>query len=111
MSDTVVTVQKVVHTVQVAGAAAVAVVKQQTVQVVTVGTQGPAGGGGGGGNFTHTQTLAAASWTVNHNLGYRPAIQTLTMGGVEFLGEVLHVSANQAVVYFDSPSSGLAICS
>lgn len=47
MGDTVVAVQKVVHTVQVAGAAAVAVVKEQTVQVVTVGYQGPAGGGGG----------------------------------------------------------------
>lgn len=47
MVDTVVVVQKVVHTVQVAGAAAVTVVKEQTVQVVTVGFQGPAGGGGG----------------------------------------------------------------
>lgn len=64
-----------------------------------------------GGSYTHTQTSLASSWTVNHNLGYRPAVQTLTAGGQEFWGEVLHVSVNQAVLYFDSPNSGLAICS
>lgn len=58
MVDTVVAVQKVVHTVQVAGAAAVAVVKEQTVQVVTVGTQGPAGPSGGGGDLQVTAAVA-----------------------------------------------------
>lgn len=58
MSNTVVAVQKVIHTVQIAGAAAVAVVKQQTVQVVTVGTQGPAGGGAGSGDLQVTAAVA-----------------------------------------------------
>jgi hypothetical protein len=77
-----------------------------------IARQGPPGEAAiGVGSFTHTQTVAASSWTVNHNLGYRPAIQALSVGGQEFWGEVLHVSTNQAVLYFDSPSSGLAICS
>ena len=87
---------------------------QATLEAVAVhvGMQGGKGDkGDDGGSFTHTQTIATTSWIVNHNFGYRPAVQTLTMGGIEFLGEVLHVSANQAIVYFDSPSSGLAICS
>lgn len=82
-----------------------------TLEVLQVhmGLQGEAGAVGGA--YTHTQSAATASWTVNHNLGYRPAIKALSLGGVEFWGEVLHVSVNQAILYFDSPNSGLAICS
>jgi hypothetical protein len=50
-------------------------------------------------------------WVVNHNLGYRPSVNALSVGGVAMLAEVVHASANQALVYFDSPTSGLAVCS
>jgi hypothetical protein len=64
-----------------------------------------------GGSYTHNQSVAADTWTVNHNLGFRPAIRALTVGGSEVWGEVLHVSANQTIIYFDSPLAGSAICS
>jgi hypothetical protein len=79
-----------------------------TVQV----TQGPAGGGGGGGSaYQHTQNSASATWTVNHNLGYRPNVALTTLGGLLMLAEVLHINTNQVQVVFDNPTTGLALCS
>jgi hypothetical protein len=69
MVDTVVTVQKVVHTVQINGAPAVAVVKQQTVQVVTVGTQGPAGGGS---NLTGGAGIVVIGTEIRLSIGTLP---------------------------------------
>jgi hypothetical protein len=73
---------------------------------------GPAGPPGNGEvQYTHTQAVASATWTVNHNLGYRPAVSVLSVGGALMLAEVIHISANQAQVFFDSPTAGQAACS
>ena len=80
--------------------------------VVFGSAQGPSGPpGASGGTYTHTQPVAAASWTVNHNLGFRPAVSPLSVGGREMVAEVIHASTNQALVYFDSPIAGMAVCS
>lgn len=63
------------------------------------------------GQYQHTQSTPAATWTVNHDLGYRPNVQLTTLGGREILGEIQHISINQVIVYLDSPLAGLAICS
>ena len=73
------------------------------------GPQGPPGDGAS--TFEHTQATADSTWTVNHNLGFRPAVTVLSPGGLEMLAEVLHTSLNQALVYFDAPKAGNAICS
>lgn len=76
------------------------------------GLQGPAGAPGPSGtHYQHTQAAAASVWTINHNLGYRPAVSLLTPGGVVMLAEVVHASVNQALAYFDNPVAGLAVCS
>lgn len=76
------------------------------------GPQGPPGPAADGTlSYTHTQSPAATEWIVNHNFGYRPSVRALTVGGAEMLAEVLHSSANQARLYFDSPVAGQAICS
>lgn len=67
--------------------------------------------GNGEVSYEHTQSVASAAWVVNHNLGYRPAVSVLSMGGMQMLAEVQHNSLNQAFVYFDSPTTGQAICS
>jgi len=73
---------------------------------------GPAGPPGSGiPAYTHNQPTAASTWTVNHNLGYRPSVSALTVGGVVMFVEVVHASANQALIYFDQPTSGQAVCS
>ena len=110
MGDTVVAVQKVVHTVQVAGAAAVAVVTEQTVQVVTVGVQGPAGGGGSG-SYTHTQAIAATVWTVPHNLNKYPSTTTTDNLGNVIYGDVAYVDANIVQITHGSALTGYAYCS
>jgi hypothetical protein len=79
---------------------------------VTTGLTGPAGTGGGGSpSYLHQQPVPSTTWTVNHNLGYRPAITALSVGGVEMLAGVVHTSVNQAVITFDQPTPGQATCS
>lgn len=71
---------------------------------------GSMGGGGGGANYLHTQASSSASWTVNHNLGYRPAVSVRSPGGVEVEAEVTHTSVNQCVVTFAAPYTGSVFC-
>ena len=92
-----------------------AVVAQLAVGQGPSGPEGKKGDKGDRGDvgvrFEHQQLSAAGSWTVNHNLGYRPGVSVTTLGGMLMLAEVLHTSANQFIVYFDEPVTGLAICS
>ena len=85
----------------------------ENVVVLSVAEQGPPGPQGLSSNasFSHTQYIASDAWTVNHNLGFRPSVALLSAGGREMLAEVIHVSANQFIAYFDAPTSGVAICS
>jgi dihydroxyacetone kinase DhaKLM complex PTS-EIIA-like component DhaM len=83
---------------------------QQTpvkVEIAAVGPQGPAGIAQ---SFTHTQSPAAAQWTINHNLGARPVVELFDTGGAEIEAEVVHTSVNQAIAYFNVPLAGTAKC-
>lgn len=82
------------------------VVRQQVI-AVNIGSA-TAGGGGSGGEYTHTQSAPAATWIINHNLGYKPAVAVVTVGGAELLAEVLHTSINQTVIYLASAYAGSA---
>jgi hypothetical protein len=57
-------------------------------------------------SFTNSNT-----WTINHNLGKWPDIKVYSTGGKEMWAEILNSSYNQAIVYFDSPTTGFAIVS
>lgn len=59
-------------------------------------------------SYTHTQSIAASPWTINHNLGFKPSVEILSAGGVEIEGEVVHVSVNQVVINFTSSITGTA---
>lgn len=61
--------------------------------------------------YLHTQPVPATSWTINHNLGHHPAVSALSVGGVVMLANVIHTSLNQAVIEFDQPTAGQAVCS
>lgn len=80
---------------------------------LTKAMQGPPGPPGSSSNasFEHPQVSASDTWTVNHNLGFRPAVSILSVGGREMWAEVIHTSVNQFIAYFDAPTSGIAICS
>jgi len=91
---------------------------EDQVFIVSVGIQGPEGAQGPQGpqglpgsaaaSYTHTQSSASSTWTINHNLGYKPAVELLTVGGVEMEGDVVHVSDNQVIVYFVISVAGTA---
>lgn len=83
------------------------------VVVISDAQQGPPGPPGVSSNASHehTQSVASDVWTVNHNLGFRPAVSLLSVGGREMWAEVIHTSVNQFVAYFDAPTTGIAICS
>lgn len=61
-----------------------------------------------GSAYLYTQTAPAAVWTINHNLGLRPAVTILDAGGNEIEADVTHPSANQLVIRFAIPIAGLA---
>jgi hypothetical protein len=63
----------------------------------------------GGSGYEFIQSSAAATWTINHNLGRNPVVSILSTGGIEVEAEVMHISPNQTVVNFASPFAGKAM--
>jgi hypothetical protein len=108
MGDRVILVKSPAHVIHVQQ-------QQPVVRVLRPGEQGPPGPPGppGSDNFhvQHDQPAAAATWTINHNLGKRPNVSVYSAGGLEVWAEVLHVSVNQALISFDAPFAGFAILS
>lgn len=78
--------------------------------VVIASRAGPRGAPGAVPTYTHVQSSPLALWVINHNLGFRPAIELFEVGGLRFEAEVIHASANQAVVYLNVPTAGTARC-
>ena len=77
-----------------------------TVTATTVGPQGPKGDTGTA--FEYVQAAPATTWTINHNLGFRPSVELLDAGSQEIDGEVAHPTVNQTVVTLNPASAGLA---
>jgi len=82
----------------------------QMAQVsVMGGVPGPPGATGpGSAGFNFTQSTPASTWIINHNLGYRPVVELMSSGGMEMIGEVLHISVNQVQVSFNEAVDGFA---
>jgi hypothetical protein len=68
------------------------------------------GGGSGGATFIHTQSTTSTTWTVPHNLGFRPDVDITSTGGIAVEAEVSHSSNNLLTITFDIPFSGYARC-
>ena len=64
-----------------------------------------------GTSYRHTQSAPEGAWYVNHNLGYNPNVGVFSPGGASVWAEVVHLSENQIIVYFDEPFSGFVVCS
>ena len=86
------------------GTTVVTVPVTSTVTALTAGPQGPSGGAA----YEFIQASPATTWTINHNLGYRPSVELLDAGSQEIDGEVAHPSVNQTVVTLNPASAGLA---
>jgi hypothetical protein len=65
----------------------------------------------GGSQYTHTQSSAASTWNVNHNLGYFPHITIIMDDGTIVVADIDHLNNNSAVITFPTPYTGKAVCS
>lgn len=77
-----------------------------TVTTINTGLMGPPGIGA---SFEYTQGSAATPWVINHNLGRKVDVELYTPGGMEMLGDIIHVNLNQVQISFASPTSGSAL--
>jgi hypothetical protein len=81
----------------------------QAIAIVSAGPPGPPGPPGPSGTgYDFNQASPAITWTINHNLGYRPSVQMFTVGGLEVLGEIQHTSDNQTLITFNLAVAGTA---
>ena len=62
----------------------------------------------GGAAYVHTQSTPSATWTITHNLGFKPSVELLNTGSQEIDGDVVHVSENVTTVYFTTAVAGFA---
>lgn len=58
--------------------------------------------------YDHSQPTPASTWTINHNLGFKPSVDVFDAGSREVNVEVLHTSVNQTLVLFVAPNAGFA---
>jgi len=61
-----------------------------------------------GTGYVFTQSPAASTWTINHNLGHVPSVEVFDSGSQEVDADVSHPSVNQTVIVFSVPLSGFA---
>lgn len=63
--------------------------------------------GDSGGSYEHIQSVAASTWTITHNLGYRPGgIQVFDSGGEQWFGVVEHIDVNSLTIDFGAAIFG-----
>lgn len=82
--------------------------------VASSGPQGPRGpqglpGASGGTVYLHTQSVASASWVINHNIGRAVAVILYDSDGNVVQSDIEHGSVNQATVTWNSPTVGSAL--
>lgn len=65
-------------------------------------------GADGGSAYVFTQSVAASTWTINHNLGFVPSVEVFDSGSQEVDADVTHPTVNQTVILFSVPLSGFA---
>lgn len=60
--------------------------------------------------FVYLQTVEAAQWIVNHNLGVNPNCEVRGIAGNVVDAEIQHFTENQLRVYFAVPQRGSIVC-
>ena len=85
-------------------------VKGSSVKVITQqrGERGPIGPGGTASSFDFTQATPSAVWTIAHNRGAYPTVTLKSVGNVEMMGTITHLSLNVVQVNFNTPVAGTA---
>lgn len=116
-------VQEVLGTLTLEDTGQTVHVVQETADVVAVAEQGPPGPAGANGaagpvgpvgpagtdaTYVHDQGAPSTVWTINHNLGKRPAVFVENSAGDDMIGEIDHPTVNQTVLTFSASTGGKA---
>lgn len=64
-----------------------------------------------GAGYTHTQSIASAVWTINHNLGYVPNVRVEDSAGTVVEGDIDVVDVNTLTITFSAAFGGIAYAS
>lgn len=83
------------------------IIVQTTQPVVRVTAPGPQGNAAQV-FYTHTQAVASAVWTINHNLGGEPTAVVLDSAGTQCEGTFSYPSKNQMIITFTAAFTGTA---
>jgi hypothetical protein len=75
------------------------------------GLQGLKGDRGDGASFTYEQQVDSTTWTITHNMGYRPACTVQDYGKITIEGELDHIDVNSLFIRFSNAVSGYAYLS
>ena len=62
-------------------------------------------------SYTHTQATAAATWTVAHNLGYRPNVTVVDTADTQIIPGLIYLDVNTVELSFTGATAGKAYCS
>jgi hypothetical protein len=77
--------------------------------IITVQTPGPQGPSASAQIFyVHTQAVASATWTINHNLNGNPTAVVLDSAGTQCEGTFSYPTVNQMLISFNSAFTGTA---
>ena len=76
----------------------------------------PTDGGGGGGDpgihsFVHNQGIAAATWSIVHDLGWFPNVTVIDSSGRTVEGDLTHLSDVALRLTFSGAFTGIAYLS
>lgn len=98
-----------VEVVEADGVMVVEIDRPSAVEVVEIIHPGPQGPKGDATAFyIHNQPTPSATWTMTHNLGFKPSVELLNAGSQEIEGDVVHLSQNVCIAYFTTPTAGFA---
>ena len=81
------------------------------------GIQGPAGTGTtteqiiAATSYTHNQIAASSTWTISHQLGFKPNIIVFDSANTQLEAEILHNDNNSITITFSASMSGKAYLS
>jgi hypothetical protein len=59
-------------------------------------------------NYVHSQPVASATWTVQHNLNKFPSVTSVNINNIEMYGEVVFNDLNNLTINFSAAFSGQA---
>jgi len=61
--------------------------------------------------YTHTQNAVSSTWSITHNLGFKPNVTTIDSASLNIEGNIVHVNDNSLNVVFSIATTGFAYLS